>query len=86
MLRFEGTVDTSDPSGGEAVFKVRWGVLDAHMEHTFAVSEKTYRSRAMDSKPEAMITALSETLTAFSYDLAQQLRGLPKSKPSSVFR
>jgi len=70
VLRFEGTAN------GDAVFKVRWGVLDAPGEQILLVRENTYHSRATNAQPEAMIAALSETLSAFSRDLAVQLRSL----------
>jgi len=73
VLKFDGTL------GGDAVFKVRWGVLDAHMLQALVIREDTYRSRAANSKPGAMVAALSETLSAFSRDIAEQLRGLSKT-------
>lgn len=78
VLSFEG-----EP-GGDAVFRIRWGVLDASMEQAVIVRENTYRSRAANETPEAMIAALSEALSVFSRDLAGQLRGLPKIKPLAV--
>jgi uncharacterized lipoprotein YmbA len=75
VLSFEGTPD------GEARFKVRWGVLDPYLEQVLVVREDTYRSPAGGEGQEAMIAALSETLAAFSRDVADQLRRLPKTKP-----
>jgi uncharacterized lipoprotein YmbA len=75
VLSFEGT------AGGEAVFKIRWGILDPYMDRALVVRENTYRSLARGEDPEAMIAALSEALSAFSRDLAEQLRRLPKTKP-----
>jgi len=74
VLKFEGT-----PSG-DALFKVRWGVLDAYMQQALVIREDTYRSRAANSEPGAMVAALSETLSAFSRDVAKQLRSLPTTK------
>lgn len=75
VLSFEGT------PGGDAVFRVRWGVLDPNMDQALVVRENSYRRRAENESPEAMIAALSETLSAFSRDLADQLRRLPVAKP-----
>lgn len=75
VLSFEGT------AGGYAVFKVRWGVVDPYIGQALVVRVSSYRSRAKGPDPEAMIAALSETLSAFSRDLAEQLRELPKTKP-----
>ncbi|WP_133511999.1 PqiC family protein [Candidatus Thiosymbion oneisti] len=78
VLKFEGTPD------GNAVFKVRWGVLDAYMQQALVIREDTYRSRAANSEPGAMVAALSETLSAFSRDIAEQLRGLPKTRATTT--
>ena len=75
VLSFEGT------PGGEAVFKVRWSVLDPQMDQALTVRENTYRSSARSADPEAMIAALREALSVFSRDIAEQLRRLPKTKP-----
>lgn len=77
VLKFEGT------PGGDAVLKVRWGVLDAHMQQTLVIREDTYRSRAANSEPGAMVTALSETLSAFSRDIANQLGSLSTAGAST---
>jgi len=74
VLKFEGTPE------GDALFKVRWGILDAHMLQALVIRDDTYRSRAASSKPRAMVAALSETLSAFSRDVAEQLRGLAKTE------
>lgn len=79
VLSFEGT------AGGEVAFKVRWAVLDPYLAQALVVRENSYRSRARGEDPEAMIAALSETVAAFSRDLAAQLRGLPKTQPLSVY-
>jgi len=78
VLKFEGTPD------GDAVFKVRWGVLDTHMLQALVIREDTYRSRAANSEPGAIVAALSETLSAFSRDIAEQLRGLSKTGAAST--
>jgi len=75
VLSFEGT------AGGDVAFKVRWAVLDPYLDQALVVRENSYRSRASGEDPEAMISALSETVAAFSRDLATQLRGLPKTQP-----
>jgi len=75
VLSFEGS------PGGDAVLKLRWGVLDPDMEQALVVRENTYRSRARGADQEAMIAALSETLSAFSRDLAEELLRLPRAKP-----
>jgi uncharacterized lipoprotein YmbA len=79
VLSFEGA-----PSG-EAVFKVRWAVLDPYLDQALVVGENTYRSRAESRDPEAMIAALSETVAAFSRDLADRLRSLPKTQPLAAY-
>jgi len=75
VLAFEGT------AGGEAVLEVRWTVVDPGRGQALAVRDGTYRSRPATADPEAMVAALSETLSAFSRDLAEQLRGLPRAMP-----
>jgi len=75
VLSFEGT------AGGDAVLKVRWGVLNPYMDQALVVRESSYRHRAASADPEAMIAALSKTLASFSRDVAEQLRSLPKTKP-----
>ena len=79
ILTFEGS------AGGEAVFKVRWAVLDPYLEEALVVHESTYRRRAAGEEPEAMIAALSGTVEAFSRDVADQLRRLPKTKPLAAY-
>ena len=75
VLSFEGTPE------GEAVFRVRWAVLDPYLDQALVVRETSYRSRAKAEDPEAMIAALSETVAAFSRDVADQLRAIPKTRP-----
>jgi uncharacterized lipoprotein YmbA len=79
VLSFEGT------SGGDAVLKVRWAVLDPYLDQASLVRENSYRSRTGNADQEAMITALSETLGAFSRDVADQLRRMPKTKPLAAY-
>jgi len=79
VLSFEGS------AAGEVVFKVRWAVLDPYLEQALVVKENSYRSRASADDPEAMIAALSETVAAFSRDLADQLRGLPRTQPLAAY-
>lgn len=80
VLRFEGSNNS-----GEALLKVRWAVLDPYLEQALMVRENTYRSRAKDQTQDAMIAALSETVAAFSRDVAGQLRGMPKTKPLAAY-
>lgn len=79
VLSFEGS------AGREVAFKVRWAVLDPYLEQALVVRENSYRSRASGDDPEAMIAALSETVAAFSRDVADQLRGLPKTQPLAAY-
>lgn len=79
VLSFEGS------AAGEAVLKVRWAVLDPYLDQALVVREGSYRSRAKSGDPEAMIAALSETVAAFSRDLADQLRAMPRTQPLSAY-
>ncbi len=53
------------------------------MQQALVIREDTYRSRAANSEPGAMVAALSETLSAFSRDVAKHLRGLAKTKAAT---
>lgn len=75
VLTFEGT------SGGEAVLKVRWAILDPYIDQALAVRETAYHRKIRGPGQDAMIASLSETLGAFSRDLAQELRGVPSPRP-----
>lgn len=76
VLNFAG-----DP-GGEAVLKVRWTVLDGLREQVVAVEESSYRSRLdPPGDQEALVAAMSDTLGAFSRDVAERLRRLPRPVP-----
>jgi uncharacterized lipoprotein YmbA len=75
VLSFEGTAT------GEAVLRVRWSVLDPFTEQALVVRKTAYRRQASGADREAMIAALSETVGAFSRDLADELRRLPKTHP-----
>jgi uncharacterized lipoprotein YmbA len=79
VLSFEGS------ASGEAVLKVRWAVLDPYLDQAMLVRENSYRSRAGNADQEAMIAALSETLGAFSRDVADQLRRMPKTTPLAAY-
>lgn len=72
--------DVEYMAGGEAVFKVRWAILDTYLDQTLMIQESTYRSSATEPGPEAIVVALSETLAAFSRDLADQLRKSSKER------
>jgi uncharacterized protein len=76
VLAFEGT------SGGEAVLKVRWAVLDPRLEQRLATGETSYRRPVKAPGDQAaVIAAMSAALGAFSEDLAAVLRGLPRPDP-----
>jgi uncharacterized lipoprotein YmbA len=75
VLSFEGT------AAGEAVLRVRWAVLDPYFEQARLVKETSYRSRAKGPDKADMIAAMSETVGALSRDIANVVRGLPKTKP-----
>jgi uncharacterized lipoprotein YmbA len=68
-------------ASGDAVLRVRWSVLDPYTEAVLAVRETGYRSQAKGEGQEAVVAALSETLGAFSRDVAEVLRALPKPRP-----
>jgi uncharacterized lipoprotein YmbA len=78
VLRFEGGAD------GTAVLKVRWAVIDPYSERPLAVRESSYRSRIRGDDPEALVAAMSANVGAFSRELAETLRALPKPKPPPV--
>jgi hypothetical protein len=73
VLAFHGTAD------GQAVFKVRWVVLDPSLEQVLTVRENSYhRALAAPGDENALIAALSATLADFSQDVATLVRDLPK--------
>jgi uncharacterized protein len=76
VLRFEGT-----PSR-EAVLKVRWVVLDGQRDQILAVREDRYQSPAQaGGGEESLVAAMSDCLGAFSRDVADVVRALPKPVP-----
>jgi len=76
VLSFEGV------SGREAVLKVRWVVLDGQGDRVQAVREDRYVSPlTQDGGEEALVAAMSDCLGAFSRDVAEVLRSLPKPVP-----
>jgi uncharacterized lipoprotein YmbA len=73
VLTFERT------PGDDAVLKVRWAVLDPYLEQALAVRETAYRQALAQPADEgALVAAMSATLAAFSQDVADALRGIPK--------
>jgi uncharacterized lipoprotein YmbA len=73
VLTFERTPND------EAVLKVRWAVLDPYLEKALAVRENAYRQPLAQPADEgALVAAMSATLAAFSQDVADALRGMPK--------
>jgi uncharacterized lipoprotein YmbA len=76
VLSFEGV------SGREAVLKVRWVVQDGQGERVLAVREDRYTSQlSQGSGEEALVAAMSACLGAFSRDVADVVRELPKPAP-----
>lgn len=76
VLSFEGI------SGREAVLKVRWAVLDGQREQVLAVREDRYTSvLRQGSGEEDLVAGMSQCLGAFSRDVADVVRGLPKPVP-----
>ena len=76
VLTFERT-PTDD-----AVLKVRWAVLDPYLEHALAVHENAYRHPlSQPANEQALVAAMSAALGAFSQDVANVLRALPKPVP-----
>ena len=83
VLSFEG--DAGGQAGSEAVLKVRWTILDGLREQVVAVEESSYRSRLNPpGGQEALVAAMSDTLGAFSRDVAERLRRLPRPVPLPV--
>jgi uncharacterized protein len=77
VLSFEG--DAGGQAGSEAILKVRWTILDGAREQVVAVEESSYRSPlGPPGGQEALVAAMSETLGAFSRDVAERLRRLPR--------
>lgn len=76
VLSFEGVSDH------EAVLKVRWAVLDGHREQVLVVRQDRYTSALRQgSGEEGLVAGLSQCLGAFSRDVADVVRGLPKPVP-----
>ena len=76
VLAFEGTPDR------EAALKVRWVVQDGQGDRVLAVREDRYASPLRQGGgEEALVAAMSECLGAFSRDVADVVRGLPKPVP-----
>jgi uncharacterized lipoprotein YmbA len=76
VLSFEGV------SGREAVLKVRWVVQDGQGERVLAVREDRYTSQlSPGGGEEALVAAMSACLGAFSRDVADVVRELPKPAP-----
>jgi uncharacterized lipoprotein YmbA len=76
VLSFEGV------SGREAVLKVRWVVQDGQGERVLAVREDRYTSQlSQGGGEEALVAAMSACLGAFSRDVADVVRELPKPAP-----
>ncbi|HSQ07150.1 MAG TPA: ABC-type transport auxiliary lipoprotein family protein, partial [Chromatiaceae bacterium] len=83
VLSFEG--EAGGQAAGEALLKVRWTILDGIREQVVVVEESSYRSRLnAPGDQEALVAAMSETLGAFSRDVAERLRGLPRPVPLPV--
>jgi uncharacterized lipoprotein YmbA len=76
VLGFEGASDR------EAVLKVRWVVQDGQGDRVLAAREDRYASPLRQGGgQEALVAAMSECLGAFSRDVAEVVRGLPKPVP-----
>jgi len=79
VLGFEGAV------GREAVLKVRWVVQDGQGERVLAVREDRYRrpiaGGGVGADQGPLVAAMSECLGAFSRDVADLVRGLPRPAP-----
>ena len=83
VLSFEG--EAGSQAGGEALLKVRWTILDGIREQVVVVEESSYRSRlSAPGGQEALVAAMSETLGAFSRDVAERLRRMPRPAPLPV--
>ena len=76
VLGFEGTSD------GEAILKIRWLVQDGQGDRVLAVREDRYTSPLRQGGgEEALVAAMSACLAAFSRDVADVVRALPKPVP-----
>jgi uncharacterized lipoprotein YmbA len=76
VLGFGGTSD------GEAVLKIRWLVQDGQGDRVLAVREDRYTSPLRQGGgEEAVVAAMSKCLAAFSRDVADVVRELPKPVP-----
>jgi uncharacterized lipoprotein YmbA len=76
VLGFEGV------PGGEAVLKVRWTVIDGQRGQILTVREDRYASPLrQEGGEEAVVAAMSACLGAFSRDVADVVRRLPKPAP-----
>jgi uncharacterized lipoprotein YmbA len=76
VLGFEGI------AGGDAILKVRWTVVDGQRGQILAVREDRYASPLrQEGGQEALVAAMSACLGAFSRDVADVVRELPKPVP-----
>lgn len=75
VLAFQGTPD------GQALLKVRWAVIDPHLEQVLTMREDSYRRPvAKPGDKSALIAALSATLADFSQTVATLVRSLPRTE------
>jgi len=76
VLDFEGISDR------EAILKIRWLVQDGQGDRVLVVREDRYTSPLRQGGgEEALVAAMSECLGAFSRDVAEVVRELPKPVP-----
>lgn len=76
VLAFEAMPD------GQALLKIRWVALDGASDRVLVMREQSYRRPIQPPGDDnAMIAALSGALGAFSRDLAETLRALPRQPP-----
>lgn len=69
-------------TGGEAVLRVRWVLLDPYAEQTLLTRETSYREPILGEGQAAEVAAMSDAVGGFSRDVAEAIRGLPpRPKP-----
>jgi uncharacterized lipoprotein YmbA len=76
VIRFDLTV------GGDSVLNTRWSVLSSDGRQTLLTRESSYTEHPAGDDYPAIVTALNQTLAAFSRDVAAALKGLPRLAPT----
>jgi hypothetical protein len=61
-------------SGGQAVLKVRWMLIDPESDKVLVVRESGYQAQAKGDDPAAGVEALSRVVGDFSREVADSVR------------